>query len=146
MHETAYDLLYRVMDSVYGYDRKDLMLCKTEEGKPFFAHCPWQFSITHTEGLALVAVSHLPVGIDAERTDRRISEKVARRFLGKDSCTVEDWTQYEAVGKMLGCGIPLTTSVLSNTQYHVRFYTVLSEYTACCVSQSEVLAQDIVFV
>ena len=134
LHQTAYDLLLYGMKHDFGFDRSELEINRDEQGKPYFLSNPYHFSITHTDGLAIVAISDVPVGIDAERDDRIISDKLAKRFLHSDSATVEDWTRYEGLGKMLGCGIPLTKEQMAVSYFH-RIYRSVPGYVICCVTR-----------
>lgn len=138
LHDAAYALLYRVMQQEHNCTMEMLDLQVTKEGKPYFKDSLWQFSICHTDGLVLVAVSDFSVGIDAEKSDRRISNRVANRFLKLPACTVKEWTQYESLGKMIGCGIPFTKEDLGSTRYFSKFYSDLIGYTVCvtCVEAS----------
>ena len=69
-------------------------LDRDDYGKPYFAHTPWEFSITHTRDF-LAAVFHPtdPVGIDLERPQPKI-QKVLPRI-----CTTQelDWAGNDPV-------------------------------------------------
>ena len=52
-----------------------------ERGKPYFADSPWHFSISHSKRHVFCALSHKPVGIDAEEADRRINLRLADKIL-----------------------------------------------------------------
>ncbi len=54
-------------------------------------------SVSHTDGLLVIAFSESEVGIDIERTDRQVSDKICK--------DIREWTRYEAYGKYLGTGI-----------------------------------------
>lgn len=54
-------------------------------------------SISHTENVLIMAFSELKVGVDIERNDRKISQKLCD--------DIKKWTQIEAYGKYLGSGI-----------------------------------------
>ena len=136
LHKAAYDLLLDAMRLELGLEIHTSTIKKSQSGKPYFLGCPYHFSITHTDGLVAVAISDLPVGIDAESKNRRISNAVAFRFLRKDTASIEDWTRYEAVGKMLGCGVPLNERQREGT-YPTYYYDELSDYTVCCVCRSD---------
>ena len=135
LHKHAYDLLLFGMKHDFGFDHTELEICKDKQGKPYFLNNSYYFSITHTDGLAVVAISDVPVGIDAEREDRLISDKVAKRFLHLDCACVEDWTRYESLGKMLGCGIPLTKEQMNLSYFH-RIYKEVPGYVICCVTKT----------
>ena len=53
----------------------------TGRGKPFFPDSPVHFSITHTPRHVFCALSSVPVGIDAEEADRKISLRLADKIL-----------------------------------------------------------------
>ena len=143
-HIAVYELLYRVLDSFYGYPKCQLTLCRTTEGKPYCKNLPLQFSLCHTDGLILVAVSDLPCGIDAEKSDRVISDAVARRFLKLDSATIKDWTRYESVGKMIGCGVPYDPEELDLSSCYSRIYSEPIGYTVCCASSANDFPNQII--
>lgn len=90
-------------------------------GKPFFPAFAsvFQYSISHTQGAALAAFHHQPVGADIEFY-RTVHPAVIRRYFsvreqayvetdGKDpdlSRILEIWTGKEAFAKCLGTGLP----------------------------------------
>lgn len=89
----------------------------TELGKPYFPDSPWYFSITHTPCHAFCALAGVPLGIDAEETDRKISPKLASYILSpgelrqydaaedKQQALLTFWVLKEAAVKCTGQGI-----------------------------------------
>ncbi len=77
-------------------------------------------SVTHTKGLALIAVSPFPIGIDAEREEKTVRrpEALARRYFTKedagalekedfsDKAFLTMWVKKEALSKLIGRGVP----------------------------------------
>ena len=91
-----------------GIGPDEELLCN-EYGKPYIPGKPF-FSLSHSDGLAVLAVSHEDcVGIDIERIDRvtpRIIRKVSR-FDTTSASQIElarEWTRVEADLKMNGTG------------------------------------------
>ena len=69
--------------------------CGEEHGRPL---TPGRFaSVSHADDLVVVAVSDLPVGVDAERVDADVPPEFARDAAG--------WTRIEAVLKAAGHGL-----------------------------------------
>ncbi len=62
-------------------------------GKPYFAHSPWHFSISHTKKHAFCVLSDVPVGIDAEEMDRDIRLELAPKIL-----SAGELAQFQAAG------------------------------------------------
>ncbi len=86
---------------------------ENEFGKPFFKNIPsLYFSLSHTDGLSVCAVSDTPVGTDCERADRQISPAVLKRFFTESEISayphspISLWTLKEAYTKMRG--LPFT--------------------------------------
>ena len=81
---------------------------RTENGKPYTdGIC---FSLTHTGGSALFALSDLPVGIDAEEIKKRNFSSVLKRFSARERAEIGEnsveflrhWVVKEAYIKMVG--------------------------------------------
>ena len=53
----------------------------TSRGKPYFPGSDLHFSISHSKGHVFCALSHSPIGIDAEEADRPISPALAEKIL-----------------------------------------------------------------
>ena len=80
----------------HGLHERDMDYREGEAGKPAFANRPeLQFSLAHSGQMAVAALSAQPVGIDVE-------------YLPAFPYSLADphtWTEMEAVGKALGCGV-----------------------------------------
>lgn len=82
-------------------------------GKPYLEGSALQFSLSHTKGAVCAAFSDEEVGVDIERRDRRVSQRVIVRVLSENEkplvSSTEDllrmWVQKEAFLKRLGTGI-----------------------------------------
>ena len=62
-------------------------------------------SISHNEDVLAVAYSYSPIGLDVERADRKVGERL-REWLAVDaSVAVRRWTECEAVCKLAHIGI-----------------------------------------
>ena len=126
----------RVLGSYLAFEASRLVFKTAEKGKPYLASpdnktCPLNFNLSHTEDIALLAVSSgQEVGIDIEHRQRTSDwQGIARRF-----CTPEEqdalfliegmaeqreafydlWTRKEAYMKVLGSGL-----ALSPTQFNL---------------------------
>jgi 4'-phosphopantetheinyl transferase len=102
---------------------------RSTSGKPALANGIYsnhlEFNITHCEGLIALAVAHNPIGIDAERKDRKIELDVGRLVLTQTeqdeiqewpiekrrNRLLQYWTMKEALVKAIGVGFsqPLNT-------------------------------------
>lgn len=69
---------------------------RTQNGAPVCGH--YKISASHTDGVILLALADVPVGIDVEREDRKVPESMR---------SIYNWTAYEAKRKMTGEGISL---------------------------------------
>ena len=132
LHQKAYELLACAYKREFSTPTLPT-IAKTEKGKPYFVDSTHHFSICHTDCLVAVVIADCPVGIDAEESSRRISDGVAKRFLHRDSASVNDWTKYECIAKMLGCGIPLSANIRIDDYQNVYEWRI-DEYTVCVVS------------
>ena len=65
---------------------------KAPRGKPYFPGSNLHFSITHTKTTVFCAIADVPLGIDAEDLNRKVSPALARKIL-----SAQEYAQYEAV-------------------------------------------------
>ena len=65
---------------------------KAPRGKPYFPGSNLHFSITHTKTTVFCAISDVPLGIDAEDLNRKVSPTLAQKILSP-----AEFAQYEAV-------------------------------------------------
>ena len=131
-HEAGRELLKQMYLRHVGGEMPQILT--TPLGKPYFAHSPWHFSISHTQHYVFCALSKKPVGIDAEETDRNVRPGLAARILSeterKQWEQAEDkrlalltfWVLKEARGKLTGEGIfyPPNQTRFSLTDPRVR--------------------------
>lgn len=111
--QAAYALLSFAMQE-RGSDPAVLTLCRTSEGKPYFAGHEAEFSLSHSGEWVVCALSDAPVGVDVERI-RSVSERLWGRFLaispdepyGGDWEAILRWTRYEAALKREGKKAPI---------------------------------------
>ncbi len=95
--------------SELGISEHDEEYGQNEFGKPYFKkHPELHFSLSHTDGLAIVAVSDTEVGVDCERKDRDVPLSVAKRFFSDKEVNeykgslISLWVAKEAYSKLLG--------------------------------------------
>lgn len=104
----AYGLLLALLRDNLGWDRLPDM-ARTRQGKPYFPAAPWvQFSLAHTDGGALAAVSDTTVGVDLERI-RPAPGRLRARLdpTGTEESFFRLWTGLEARAKQTGQGLSL---------------------------------------
>ena len=65
---------------------------KAPRGKPYFPGSNLHFSITHTKTTVFCAIADVPLGIDAEDLNRKVSPVLAQKILSPT-----EFAQYEAV-------------------------------------------------
>ncbi len=137
----AYELLFSALRRDFGIDTSLSDISKTQLGKPYFAQGNAKgifFSISHTSSLAVCAISDEDVGVDAERSDREVSERIRKRWLC--DCDADEslsaWTALESKGKLIGCGV--SNSAMLEEDISVKHYTLSSngvEYTVALASR-----------
>lgn len=88
-HEAGRSLLAQLYREETGKALPPILI--TERGKPYFEGSDLHFSISHTKHHAFCALSHVPVGIDAEELDRNINLNLAQKILSP-----MEWQQFEA--------------------------------------------------
>lgn len=118
-------LLRSELSKHLGIPHKRVAFEKGAHGKPYIKGGGAQFSVSHTKGAVCVALSdsETEIGVDIERKDRRISEKLKERTLSKNELaklvTDEDflrmWVQKEAFLKRTGIGLTTMISGVDTT-------------------------------
>ena len=89
------------------FGRDDFAIQRTQSGKPYTDRA--EFSLSHTDGLTVCAVSEAPVGADCEKV-RSINnkERILARFAKIQAENVTDkeffekWTTFESSVKLFG--------------------------------------------
>ena len=108
-------LLRSELSKRLGIPHKKVVFEKGTHGKPYIKGGGAQFSVSHTKGAVCVAISdsETEIGVDIERKDRRVSEKLKERTLSKnelaklnsDEDFLRMWVQKEAFLKRTGIGL-----------------------------------------
>jgi 4'-phosphopantetheinyl transferase len=109
------------------------------DGKPYLPNLPWcEFNLTHSSDVALVAISHRPVGVDIEqeRPVPMLKEMMGIAFSAQEqaelialpveqqvSAFFRTWTRKEALMKAHGAGFKLAKSYSFpvNTNLETRY-------------------------
>lgn len=87
-----YALLFHALTVEYGLTQFP-EVARTDKGKPYFPTLPQlYFSISHTKGLTLCALSNQPVGVDIETVRPR------RASLPRFALSPDEYRRYEALG------------------------------------------------
>ena len=116
-HFAAYALLKKGLEQL---GLPPMQVLYTENGKPYFEGDPIFFSLSHTRGIAVCAISDAPIGVDIEEIRPKKIESLkriaARMFNEKEnkyldaynyelSAFYEIWVRKEAMVKRSGIGI-----------------------------------------
>jgi len=114
-HEGGRKLLKRLWDAHMGGKMPEIAVAPG--GKPYFVDSPWHFSISHTKRRVFCALAQVPLGLDAEETDRDVNLRLAEKILSPAEKaqfdTAEDkrlallkfWVLKEAAVKLTGEGL-----------------------------------------
>lgn len=139
--------LRKILGAYTGQPAADLRFVPDAAGKPHLPAGP-EFNLSHTRGMALLAVSLAPVGVDVEplRAPRNAREIAARVFdtatQQQLACLDEDaradgfiraWTAMEARQKCLGQGV--FGQRVAPEQVGVHHVTPGAGYVACIAWQ-----------
>ena len=103
----AYSLLRHALE-VWKGERELPGLALDSRGKPYFPERPdWHFSLSHTRGFVLAAVSDTPVGADVQLRDGR-GERLEGRLMSEGEREQFDfyelWSLRESLYKLTGEG------------------------------------------
>lgn len=104
-------LLARSYQRIIGGPMPEIVI--STGGKPDWRDSPWHFSLCHTRGAVLCAISDAPVGLDAERirpvraevVSRVLAPQELRQYDGSAETFLRFWTLKEAYAKYTGEGI-----------------------------------------
>lgn len=135
-----------------------LTIVRPENGKPYFENAPFlHFSVSHSDTLWALALSTLPIGIDAQYCRTCDKAGIAKRFfhpieqavLEKDGYNsfFRIWTAKESYVKYTGAGITDNYSSFSVTDNkgsidclgnaRFSFLTMEDQCTLCLCSESQ---------
>ena len=112
--------LRAVLGRLLGIDPVDVRISVAADGKPQLAGREFEFNLSHTAGLAVVATGQVALGVDVERI--RVvdsAENLVRRYFSdceraefaalpaelRPAAFLRGWTQKEAILKGIGCGV-----------------------------------------
>ena len=146
-HFAALDLLGAALCRDFGI--RHAKICRTGLDKPRLVHDSLHMNLSHCKGLAVCAVSRVPVGIDAE-TPRQVRDSLLPRICtpaetdwissqdDKNLAFSRIWTLKEAYAKYTGAGIrepfsQLAFSLTDGIRFHhpdaenVRFFQLIRE-------------------
>jgi len=118
----AHNGLREILAKYVHQSPKEIIFTKTNSGKPLLKHFPeLHFNLSHSEDIALCAISKNPVGIDVEYLDKKINFlDIAQRFFNNTEYDIlkaitdkeklnlaffKLWTQKEAYLKSQGKGV-----------------------------------------
>lgn len=113
-HAAGRALLQKMYQEYTGQEMPEILY--TTAGKPYFAKGP-HFSISHTKNHVFCALSHKPIGIDAEEKHRDVKLRLAEKILSsmelaqyekaadKRETLLRFWVLKEAAAKCSGEGI-----------------------------------------
>ncbi len=121
---TARGTLREVLGRALGCSARDVELRYAAHGKPQLSDSGIRFNISHSGGLAVIALGHVEVGVDVELPRPRRSDAIARRFfapaeverlfaIADDAARADAffrlWTCKEAFLKVTGEGLSRST-------------------------------------
>jgi 4'-phosphopantetheinyl transferase len=131
----SHGVLRLVLSLFTGHHPQAIRILTGERGKPHLADCQPHFSLTHSDDVALIAVTHGgPIGVDVEQVRADIGiDAFARGLLAADDIArIEElppdarsrawfqaWTRREAVSKASGEGLREDTAV-GHSPFHIR--------------------------
>ena len=110
-----YGFLTKLAAEKYNIDALSLKFARNKHGKPYFESLPdFNFNISHSGNLTVIAVSDQNIGVDTEKL-RKPDFRVAKRFCEDEynyinkspspTTFFEIWTKKEAYLKYLGEGL-----------------------------------------
>ncbi len=121
-----------------------------EKGKPYFAGIPLFFSLSHSDGKVILAVSDKEIGADIQAVRKVFANRLVERFFSPDEKQewkvmdevqrqeffYRSWTRKEALGKLTGLGVNGYLEENPFTQKEdIRWeeYRIEDAYVALCI-------------
>ncbi len=138
-----------------SYQVSSFTFCYGAKGKPYFADIPLFFSLSHSEGRVICAVSETEIGADLQYPRELDAEKLAERFFSLEERTdwsklapkerqkyfYRCWTRKEAYGKLTGEGVAayIGRNVMGEDVGELRWQEYIHDggYVAICRRQGE---------
>lgn len=106
---TAEDVHEKLSELIYNRLHHPFKLLKTGNGKPYIEGNEVYFNLTHTGGLAFIAIASSPIGIDAELICEKERASVKSRLSDRELAIIKseedflkNWTAKESYVKFLG--------------------------------------------
>lgn len=141
-HNSAYNLLFRMLNESFGIENPKIL--RTHNGKPYVDIEGVHFSISHTDGLVVCAVSDLPVGVDCEKltrkTDVRIDSFANRYFTKNEKALLSSSDNKRLAFFKIWCGKEATIKKLGGTIAYLKRidtteenfqYIYMDDYVIC---------------
>lgn len=143
-------LLEASLRDYLGDASASFLFARKEGGKPYLLNDPTVFfSLSHTDGLWVCAVSDDEVGIDAEKIrPLKNAAKIARRFLPKDAGDLVEkngigeffrqWTAFESRAKQSGDGLSKIGGKSPKKGLKIRFVDIKAGYACALCAKGEI--------
>lgn len=154
-HDAAHALLEVGLASL-GFP--SLSVCYHESGKPYFEGDPIHFSLSHSKGVAVCALSDAPVGVDVEvirlkklESIKRITERTfnehERQLLIESnydlSVFYDIWVKKEAMVKRTGVGVRAMSQTDSSAKEVASVHKDTFVIAACSSHRGPLLLEEI---
>jgi 4'-phosphopantetheinyl transferase len=116
LYAVSHTFVRSVLKQYLGRDEIDIDIVRTDRGRPELRDRSLRFSLSHTEGVALVGVTRSgDIGVDVERIDRSVRDLTRAVFTpeeldlwdGEPETFFRRWTLKEAYAKARGLGLSL---------------------------------------
>ncbi len=144
----------------YGIRESEVIYSHGEHGKPFAMNFPHiHFSLAHSHNLAIVAFYDNEIGVDCEKTDKKISAEIIKRYFSPTeqakfaNAPLLLWVAKEALVKQSGKGLAIgrgeyeipyfTDEVTSGDRWLKRLSIDGYECVLCAIAPDEIEIQKI---
>lgn len=144
---TGKNMLRHVLLKYHGMKEPLPEIEISSSGKPYLADRSYEYNLTHSNGVVVLAVSDEPIGIDIEKTGRVIQQKIFETYLHLQNGTVADWTKFESYCKLSGGGIYSVSYPPKESGVFFRIYTEdIPGYTVCVCSKKDRFPENILYI